>query len=109
LKQNASFEKQYRNIQSRISAVKTLSREESVLPKLSKIVESVPSGIDFTSLNYSAGSLTFQVFIPNREQYQSFLFNLKSISFVKSVSVTSVEKTSGNDKGFQAMFKITII
>lgn len=104
LKQNLAFENTYKKIQQKIANVKIYTLSELSLPYLSEIVNSVPNGTSLSGFDYSGRRISFSAIIPSKESLQQVIINLKSLKFVKNISVPNIGKKSGNDQEIKADF-----
>lgn len=109
LKQNSKFESDYNRIRNKIIAIKTLSGTEKVLSNLQDIISVTPDGVKFSSLTYTANTISFQASIPTKEVFNTLINNLKSMQFVKSINISRVEKQKGNDPGIDSFFILKTI
>jgi Tfp pilus assembly protein PilN len=109
LRQNSKFENTYKALQKKLTAIETLSNSETVLPQFNEIITLVPAGAKFTNLSYSLKTLTFSASFPNREVLNTLNQNLKSLKYLKSIAIPSVEKSAGPAPVINALFVLKFI
>jgi hypothetical protein len=109
LRQNSKFEKTYKELQRKLVAIDTLSEPQTIFPRLTEITSFIPNGVKFGSINYLSKTLTFTVISPNRELLNQLINNLKSLKYVKSLSIPSIERRMGLNSGIEAMFILKLI
>jgi hypothetical protein len=109
LKQNSKFESTYKDLQKKIAAINTISQSGVILSRLEEVTGLIPNGIKFNSMNYLGQTLTFRASAPNRELLDQLINNLQSLSYVKSLSIPSIERRTGNNPGIDANFILKLI
>ncbi len=109
LKQNSDFEKTYVDLQKKIKEISVLTGDEQLLTKFSELINVIPGEIKLTNFNYMDKNISFNAVSPSKQSLNIFLHNVKKLSFIKSISIPSIEKQSSNDTYISFFIVLKII
>ncbi len=102
----SSFEKDFRNLQSRLKVAQDLGKETPASETLGKVMSKVPVEIIIQSFSYQENSLQLKGVSSNEVGVVQFISNLKADKSFKSVELGQI--ASSEENGTQIVFTIKI-
>lgn len=88
---SSDFEKEFREVQKRLTIYKTLTSEEISLVKiLDDVSKNIPEDVFLSSLSFLEGKLLISGFSPNERSIVQLAVNLEKNAGYKNVGLTSV-------------------
>ncbi len=110
IKQNSSFEADYKTLQNKIEDIKKItSAQNRPIQIISELASLLPPGINLNSFALNNKEATFQARIDSEDSLTIFLSNLNSSKIIENVTIESIEKQNVKDQIMNASFKIIII
>ncbi len=102
---NLDFEEQFRNLQTRVEHIDTLTTNIDVSYKLIEHLEEItPKGVHFSSLTISSQSVLIDATAKTTSDLALFLTSLKSSPYLSQINVTTLNKKVAEEG--EAVFRI---
>ena len=105
---NAGFEQDIRNIQDRLSAVKTLtSTQTKPLDLISFLSNALPPDVYIVSIDYSDSKLIVEAIAGTSNGFAQFLATVAGAPGVQSVDIGDIQKQTGHGIQFKVSAQIS--
>lgn len=92
----SDFEKEFRNLQSKLGIIKTLNDEKKSSEKINIVSSKIPSDVVLTSLTIESGAIQVKGVGNSESGVSQFITNLKSDKSLKSVDLASINSSEEN-------------